>query len=183
MEAAVLEQENQEVRQRLAVVFLLVALDLMIKTAFRFEWFGADFSLILIEGHIELGEAYFNYGNMWSPSQEPETASILIPIFNWVIIGVLSYFMIGSGDDSPTFFIPLLSGALGNEVDRLLFGGVCDWFAVSLTGINFGVFNLADVLIWSGQAILVLACIKDKEWGLGLFFILVCFARPIWMMV
>ena len=182
MEAAVLEQENQEFRLRFAVVLLLVSLDLMIKSAFRFEWFGADFFLFLIDNHVAIVEPIFNYGNMWAPSQEPGTASIFISIYHWIIIGVLSYFMIESGEGSPIFLL-VLSGALGNEVDRLAFGGVCDWFAVSLTGINFAVFNLADVLIWSGQAILVFACIKDEEWGFGLFFVLLCFARPIWMMV
>lgn len=49
----------------------------------------------------------------------------------------------------------ILSGAVGNGIDRFLFGYVVDFFDFRL--INFPVFNLADVAINIGVILLLLA--------------------------
>lgn len=52
----------------------------------------------------------------------------------------------------------LIGGALGNVVDRLLYGYVLDFLNMSCCGINNPfVFNIADVFIFAGAAGLVLA--------------------------
>jgi len=51
----------------------------------------------------------------------------------------------------------LIGGALGNVVDRLLYGYVLDFLNMSCCGIrNPFVFNIADVFIFAGAAGLVL---------------------------
>ena len=51
----------------------------------------------------------------------------------------------------------LIGGALGNVVDRLLYGYVLDFLNMSCCGINNPfVFNLADVFIFAGAIGLVL---------------------------
>lgn len=182
MEAAVFDKENHKVRLRFAIVFLLVSLDLMIKAAFRFEWFGADFFLALIEDRIFVDQIIFNYGNMLFPSRESMWGSVPIAFFNWILIVFFTLVVTGD-EDASLIFMLLLSGSLANEIDRLVFGNVCDWLTLSLSIEGGAIANFADLLIWSGQAILVLACIKDNLWVLALFLILVCFALPIWMMV
>lgn len=49
----------------------------------------------------------------------------------------------------------ILSGAIGNGIDRFLFGYVVDFFDFRL--INFPVFNVADVAINIGVILLLLA--------------------------
>ena len=48
----------------------------------------------------------------------------------------------------------LLGGAVGNFIDRLLFGFVTDMFAT--TFVNFAVFNVADVGVVLGGVLLCL---------------------------
>ena len=51
----------------------------------------------------------------------------------------------------------LIGGALGNVVDRVLYGYVLDFLNMSCCGINNPfVFNLADVFIFAGAIGLVL---------------------------
>ncbi|MCA0873597.1 signal peptidase II [Seohaeicola saemankumensis] len=64
----------------------------------------------------------------------------------------------------------LIGGALGNVVDRLLYGYVLDFLNMSCCGINNPfVFNVADVFIFAGAAGLILfdsgdtARRKDKK--------------------
>ena len=69
------------------------------------------------------------------------------------------------------YYLPLLitgaalaSGALGNFIDRLLYGYVIDFIYVSL--IDFPVFNVADIFVVCGGIafdILVGFCYKDED--------------------
>ena len=53
-----------------------------------------------------------------------------------------------------------LGGAIGNLIDRLLFGSVTDFISLG----NFAVFNVADASISIGVAILVLGMlVKERE--------------------
>jgi len=52
----------------------------------------------------------------------------------------------------------LLGGALGNVVDRLIYGAVADFLNMSCCGINNPyAFNLADIAVFAGAIGLVLA--------------------------
>ncbi len=56
----------------------------------------------------------------------------------------------------------ILGGAIGNGVDRLLYGAVVDFFDFRL--IRFAIFNVADSFITVGTALLILGVIfYDKE--------------------
>ena len=58
----------------------------------------------------------------------------------------------------------LIGGALGNVVDRLLYGYVLDFLNMSCCGINNPfVFNVADVFIFAGAAGLVLFEGRSKK--------------------
>ena len=52
-----------------------------------------------------------------------------------------------------------LGGALGNLIDRILFGPVTDFISVG----NFAVFNVADASITVGTALLILALWIDER--------------------
>ena len=55
----------------------------------------------------------------------------------------------------------ILSGALGNGIDRFLSGSVVDFLDFHL--INFAVFNLADVFINMGIACLLIAAFQNRN--------------------
>jgi signal peptidase II len=58
----------------------------------------------------------------------------------------------------------LIGGALGNVIDRLLYGYVLDFLNMSCCGINNPfVFNVADVFIFAGAAGLVLFEGRSKK--------------------
>jgi len=73
--------------------------------------------------------------------------SVILVIFVWYSPKMSSWEQLGYG------FI--LSGAVGNGIDRFLFGYVVDFFDFRL--INFPVFNIADVAINIGVIILLIS--------------------------
>ncbi len=57
----------------------------------------------------------------------------------------------------------ILSGALGNGIDRLLFGEVIDFLDFRL--IRFPIFNVADVCINIGIICLLVAALREPQRG------------------
>lgn len=53
--------------------------------------------------------------------------------------------------------VMILSGGLGNLIDRMLFSSVTDFF--ELLFVRFAIFNVADVLITVGAALLAISVI------------------------
>lgn len=56
----------------------------------------------------------------------------------------------------------ILSGALGNLIDRIFRGYVVDYLSFELFSISFPVFNFADMLITFGTIYLIYMIIKEK---------------------
>jgi len=59
----------------------------------------------------------------------------------------------------------ILGGAIGNLVDRILYGKVTDFIDVYYTefGYHFATFNIADIAISLGAALLVIMSLFTKE--------------------
>ena len=57
----------------------------------------------------------------------------------------------------------VLGGAAGNLYDRIFYGGVVDFLDFHLYNFHWFVFNLADVFIFTGVAILVLTKPKKED--------------------
>ncbi len=83
---------------------------------------------------------------------------ILIGVSLAISVGVLVWLMRATPSKLMLFCGGLLiGGALGNVVDRVLYGYVLDFLNMSCCGINNPfVFNLADVFIFAGAIGLVL---------------------------
>lgn len=74
----------------------------------------------------------------------------------------------GSMGYADAFFLAcLVSGGLGNLIDRVVFGSVTDFIATAF--IEFPVFNVADMLVCTGVGMtLILALLEDsREAGAG----------------
>jgi signal peptidase II len=46
----------------------------------------------------------------------------------------------------------IIGGAVGNAIDRIVLGGVADFFSLHALGYYWYVFNIADVAIVAGVA-------------------------------
>ena len=55
----------------------------------------------------------------------------------------------------------VIGGAIGNAIDRLVLGGVADFYSLHAFGFYWYVFNLADVAIVAGVA----GLLYDSVWG------------------
>ena len=55
----------------------------------------------------------------------------------------------------------ILSGSIGNGIDRVLNGYVIDFIKIKF--INFPVFNIADIVINLGVLILIISYFRDKS--------------------
>lgn len=49
----------------------------------------------------------------------------------------------------------VLGGAIGNTVDRVLYGAVADFFSFHVAGFNWYVFNVADIWVVAGVGLLL----------------------------
>ncbi len=61
----------------------------------------------------------------------------------------------------------IIGGALGNAIDRLHYGAVADFFSFHVSGLNWYVFNLADVAIVCGVAGLLYNSLKSSHKSAG----------------
>jgi signal peptidase II len=57
----------------------------------------------------------------------------------------------------------IIGGALGNGLDRLLIGGVADFFSLHAFGFYWYVFNIADVAIVAGVALLLYDSVRGSR--------------------
>lgn len=80
---------------------------------------------------------------------------------------ILIYFIISEikKNNNKGYIISLLmilSGALGNLIDRIFRGYVVDYLSFEVFSISFPVFNFADMLITFGTIYLIYMIIKEK---------------------
>jgi signal peptidase II len=60
-------------------------------------------------------------------------------------------------------FALILSGALGNLIDRVLFGYVIDFLDFHWQGYHFAAFNIADSVIFIGAALMILESFTQQK--------------------
>lgn len=94
---------------------------------------------------------------------------IIMGIITPIFMGILIYLMVKipkNSKNAPLYVILLfvLSGAVGNYIDRMVHGFVVDFIYVSL--IDFPVFNVADIYITVAFFVLILLILfyyKDED--------------------
>ncbi len=105
-----------------------------------------------------------NQGAAWSMlSGKIGILSLISVIF---CIGVIVYWILKKPQNRLlcTALALMFSGALGNAVDRLMYGYVVDFIETKF--INFPIFNVADIAITVGAGILMVYILffdKDKQ--------------------
>ncbi|MFA9557382.1 signal peptidase II [Evansella sp. AB-rgal1] len=119
-------------------------------------------SISVIEGvfhitsHRNAGAAFgILQGQMW-----------LFYIATVIVIGVIVYYIQKHVNGNRWFGISLglvLGGAIGNFIDRVLFGAVVDFLDVYIFAYNYPIFNIADSALVVGVIMLVIYVFKEEK--------------------
>ena len=148
------------------------------------RWLFLIAAIIVILDQITkfLVRKYIPVGDIWSPWPWLEPYARLIHIKNTgaafgmfkngnpvfmvlavIVTGVIIYYYPKIGEDQKVIRFALslqLAGAVGNLIDRIIFGQVTDFISVA----NFAIFNVADSSITVGVIILLIAVwIQDRN--------------------
>jgi signal peptidase II len=89
--------------------------------------------------------------------------SILFVVVSLVAIGVIVFLFIRIKEDEKTLalsFSLILSGAIGNLIDRLRYGEVIDFLDFYLSSTHWPTFNVADSAICIGIGLMALELLK-----------------------
>ncbi len=57
----------------------------------------------------------------------------------------------------------LISGAIGNTIDRIIYGGVIDFLDFHINGNHWPAFNIADSIIFVGTFLLIFGDVINKK--------------------
>lgn len=85
-----------------------------------------------------------------------------------VLLGLLAYSLYKPGiNRAHSAAIALvLGGGIGNLIDRIAFnGGVTDFLNIGIGTLRTGIFNVADIAIMAGVAMLFYLGVKDAQRG------------------
>lgn len=103
---------------------------------------------------------FFNLVMAWNPGISlglfPATSvegTVFLATFQMVAVGVLSWWMWFAKKRTLAIGLGLvIGGALGNLIDRLVYGKVADFIHLHAFGYGFYIFNVADAAITFGVA-------------------------------
>ena len=117
-------------------------------------------------GEIDIWPPYLNFRMAWNYGINFGLLSGQTALTRWVLVavalGIIGFVVVWLRKDPPGklgLFSGglLIGGALGNVIDRLLYGAVADFLNMSCCGIsNPYAFNVADISIFAGALGLVL---------------------------
>ena len=122
--------------------------------SFHFSLFFLNFDLSYLE----------NKGMAWGMFASFQTLILLVRI------GVIGYIIYGllakkSMQNDRFAFLMILFGAIGNVLDTFIYGFVIDMLHFTFFGRSYGVFNIADAMIFIG-AFSLLFKPKEKDFAL-----------------
>ena len=104
-----------------------------------------------------------NYGGAWSLFSGSTIFITVISII--VIIGIIIYLSkkkINNKIESLGYSF-LLGGAIGNLIDRIIYGYVIDFLDFNIFGYNFPIFNIADMGIVIGIFLIIVIEIRGNK--------------------
>ena len=118
--------------------------------------------IVVIENFFNITYAQ-NTGAAWSIF---EGKTIVLTIVSFVVSCAMIYWLFKNKNETKIVrfsVLLMLSGAIGNFIDRLLLGYVIDFLDFYIFGYDFPIFNIADSLLCIGVGILLLSTFFEKE--------------------
>ena len=143
----------------LFIVVSLVSLDQYTKSIIL-NYFELYESKTIIDGFFSLTYVQ-NFGAGFSIMQNARiTFLIITPI---CLIG-FTYLFIKSNDKlSKTALLLMISGTIGNFIDRIVRIYVVDFLDFIIFGWDFPIFNVADIFLTIGVCLYIIALIKEEK--------------------
>ena len=143
----------------LFIVVSLVSLDQYTKSIVL-NYFELYQSKTIIDGFFSLTYVQ-NFGAGFSIMQNARTTFLIItPI---CLIG-FTYLFIRSNDKlSKTALLLMISGTIGNFIDRIVRVYVVDFLDFIIFGWDFPIFNVADIFLTIGVCLYIIALIKEEK--------------------
>ena len=140
------------------VLYFIIALAVVLIDQLKKQWlYGQSFSVI---GNILWIESSFNTGAAFSMMSGALWFFITVAVIACII---MIYLLISKKWGLTTFnkisIALVLGGAIGNLIDRIIFGGVRDF--IYFKSINFAIFNIADAAVTVGGVLLVVGIIIE----------------------
>ena len=117
-------------------------------------------SVTIIPNFFYLTYAH-NYGGAWSIF---ENNTLAITIISFIVILGISYYVFKNkvtGKIEIIGYSLLLGGAIGNLIDRIIYGYVIDFLDFYILGYDFPIFNIADIGIVTGIILLLISMILE----------------------
>lgn len=99
-------------------------------------------------------------------SSSAQFRSVFYLLVTLLAVGLILYYVAKSeeGDDlTPLSLSLILSGAIGNMIDRIRFGEVIDFLDVYIGSQHWPAFNVADSAISVGAVILIMAIYRQSR--------------------
>ena len=143
----------------LFIVVSLVSLDQYTKSIIL-NYFELYESKTIIDGFFSLSYVQ-NFGAGFSIMQNARTTFLIItPI---CLVG-FTYLFIKSNDKlSKTALLLMISGTIGNFIDRIVRVYVVDFLDFIIFGWDFPIFNVADIFLTIGVCLYIIALIKEEK--------------------
>jgi signal peptidase II len=138
----------------------------------------SKFGLLYGAGFLHMGPGqsipvlpFFNLVMVWNPGISyglfPASSIVgtaILVLVSLAAIAGLGYWLWGMASLSLAIGVGLvIGGALGNLIDRLVYGRVADFFHLYGFGYDFYVFNVADVAITFGAVAIIYEVLKPAE--------------------
>lgn len=130
----------------------------------------------IVSGRMEVGDQISVVGDFFkiqlyknngaSFSMLPNQRLLFIAVTIAIVIGIIWYIRKNRSSRRVLSLLGLgliLGGAIGNLVDRALYGEVVDFFKLTFGSYIFPIFNIADIGITIGVVLLLLNTILDVK--------------------
>lgn len=119
---------------------------------------------VVIEGFFVLVNRT-NTGGAWSLFANQHWGLLILSIISAIASVVIIILMIRIHNTRIKVCLALiLSGSMGNLIDRAFYSGVTDYLNFHFGNYEFPTFNLADMLIVCGTIALILLLLLHPEW-------------------
>ena len=153
---------KSDYRRFFLIAFLIILIDFALK-----KWM-----LLLLFEHPKqiIVTSFFNLTPVWNNgisfglmSSQPEVVRFIIPILALLVIFYLISQLKFQGYLQQSASAIISGGAVGNVIDRFLYGKVVDFLDFHIWGYHWPAFNIADVAICTGIAIWIYAIINTSS--------------------